>query len=179
METKVCTKCKEVKPLSEFGIRKERNNRPRSACKKCDSKQSQKWNENHREKFRQNDMAYYYRNREEILSRIDREAKRQYDKVYHKNNLDKSAASSSKRRAMKKSNTPKWATEKYIELFFTHSQLEQERTGKKCHVDHIVPLKGKIQGVHVVCGLHCEDNLQVLFASDNLKKWCHTWPNMP
>lgn len=43
-------------------------------------------------------------------------------------------------------------------------------------VDHIVPLHGMSKGVHVVCGLHTQDNLQVISLEDNKQKQAYLWP---
>lgn len=53
----------------------------------------------------------------------------------------------------------------YIALFYEIARKEKERTGRNVHVDHIYPLNSNL-----VCGLHVEDNLQLLFASDNIAK---------
>ena len=65
---------------------------------------------------------------------------------------------SAKRRALKLSRQPAWADEEKIQEFFNYSS-------KKHHVDHIIPLKH-----HLVSGLHCEFNLQVLTAKENIQK---------
>ncbi len=39
METKTCTKCQEEKEITNFYIRRTRNNQPKSICKECESKQ--------------------------------------------------------------------------------------------------------------------------------------------
>jgi hypothetical protein len=62
------------------------------------------------------------------------------------------------RRARQKQRTPAWANIEEIKLIY-----------KNCpeghHVDHIIPLQGKI-----VSGLHVANNLQYLSASENIRK---------
>jgi hypothetical protein len=41
------------------------------------------------------------------------------------------------------------------------------------HVDHIVPLTSDL-----VCGLHCEANLQIAVGKDNIAKNNRWWPDM-
>ena len=68
-------------------------------------------------------------------------------------------------RALMRSRQPAWANQRYINLFYQIAQLESKATGKIVEVDHIYPLRGK-----TVCGLHVEDNMQLLFKSDNCRK---------
>jgi hypothetical protein len=81
-----------------------------------------------------------------------------YRIAYQKHNRAIENARSAKYRAAKIQASPLWADQEKIKQIY-----------KECpegyHLDHIVPLQGKL-----VCGLHCEFNLQYLTAAENLSK---------
>lgn len=170
---KTCTLCKETKLLSEFGIRKDRNNQPTSKCRVCASSKSLAWNRNNRDKFLINCQNYYSKNRERILSKIDWKARKEYDSIYKPANRDKDAVRSAERRAIKKL-SEKAVDRTGIDEVFKRCMEVSNSTKIKHHVDHVVPLKSKF-----VCGLHCVRNLQVIPASENLRKLNTVWPDMP
>lgn len=86
-------------------------------------------------------------------------------KTWNKKNQSKLRAYCADYRARKIKATPLWANAEKIQLFYDLAKNEEIRTGRKCHVDHIVPLNSPI-----VCGLHNEFNLRVMFAEDNIRK---------
>ena len=75
------------------------------------------------------------------------------------------AAERMARIASQKQRTPKWADLKAIKAFYDTSQWVTEVTGLEHHVDHIIPLNGRL-----VSGLHVAENLRVLPGPENLAK---------
>jgi hypothetical protein len=69
------------------------------------------------------------------------------------------------RRATQLQRTPKWADLKEIKKFYDEMHRLTRETGLQYHVDHILPLQGKI-----VSGLHIAENLRVIPEFDNLSK---------
>jgi len=87
---------------------------------------------------------------------------------YKQDNPGKISAHDNKRRAGKMQRTPGWLTADdhwLMEQAYIHSKEQFEKHGIVFHVDHIVPLNGKL-----VSGLHCPDNLQVITWYENLQK---------
>lgn len=96
------------------------------------------------------------------------EACRAYDARHAKDFPELYAAKSSKRRAMILQRIPSWATKEddiLIQKLFEKAKFLEEITGIKHHVDHIIPLQGKL-----VSGFHTPSNMEVITESENLIK---------
>lgn len=84
--------------------------------------------------------------------------------AYYEANKHKWTANENRRRAIRLKATPPWVDyEKIAEVY--REAYEQRAMGLDVHVDHIVPLRGKL-----VCGLHVHTNLQIISARENLSK---------
>jgi hypothetical protein len=90
------------------------------------------------------------------------------------NNPGHLAAKCAARRRSVKQATPLWGNPVKIAEFYRAADLLGMYTGDWYEVDHIVPLDGK-----TVCGLHVENNLQVLPRAENRKKGNRVWPGKP
>lgn len=133
----------------------------------------QKWEEN---RIKSNARIIARRKKDpETVRERDRKAyaksilkQREKDKLWRQNNLDKDAAKTAKRRAIKLKATPKWLNKSHLRdiySFYKQAKKMEQEFHQKYHVDHIVPLRGK-----TVCGLHVPWNLQILPEKANLEK---------
>jgi len=168
---KVCTVCKIRKDHSGFHKKRSSSDGLTSCCKDCKNSKNKEWYSNNREKRNASVKEWQKSNRDKFLSyqkksisnRINE--RRASARAWNKKNKELRSSREALRRAMKLNATPKWASQKYIDLWYMFAKIESERTGRIVHVDHIIPLKSDI-----VCGLHCEDNMQLLFLEDNSAK---------
>lgn len=126
------------------------------------------------EKKRLSAAKYRAENKEKIAAvindwrKINRDLVRAYTKRCKTARPETSRANVAKRRAARLLRTPSWLTEDDYWLISQAYELAALRTklfGFMWHVDHIIPLQGK-----VVSGLHTPYNLQVVPWVDNIQK---------
>ena len=89
-------------------------------------------------------------------------------RIYRQDNKAKVNALAKAYKVRKKNRIPKWVDKDHMWLIKEAYELAQLRTkqfGFLWHVDHIVPIQGKL-----VSGLHVIENLQVIPAIENIKK---------
>ena len=70
------------------------------------------------------------------------------------------------RRKKRDRSMPAWANKEAIKQFYIDAKKLTEETGIPHEVDHIIPSNHPM-----VCGLHVENNLQILTKSENRKKY--------
>ena len=163
----VCTKCGIDKPLSSFstngtGLYKKR-------CKPCRSAdQSARYAAKPIEQRR----AEMQRISEWVRRNPDKY--REYARKTRKAKPDHYRLKVQLRRRRYRAATPSWADRAAIAAIYRRAAEMTATTGVPHEVDHIVPLTSTM-----VCGLHCEANLQVLPMLENKRKNNLIWPDMP
>ena len=98
----------------------------------------------------------YLRNKEVHLQR---------SKQWVQNNRGKWNAYITERRLRRLGAVPAWANITKIKTLYVKCKELNDLWGTNFHVDHYIPLNGDF-----VCGLHCEDNLQLMDGSLNQSK---------
>lgn len=135
----------------------------RKAYKSANALKLKSKNKEYRE--RNKEQRYTYNTKWNSDNRLH---KQDYDKKYKQINKGTINNINAKRRATKLERTPMWVTDvgyQYIKALYKLADLQTKLTGEKWHVDHQIPLLGKL-----VSGLHVPMNMRIIKASDNLKK---------
>lgn len=145
-----CSRCKREKEISEF---KENS----VQCIEC-YQRSQNWRLKNLERYRQLQRNW---------CRINKIKASLSYKSWRIRNKDYDCFRVQMRYALQLKAIPKWADLESIKDFY-------RKRPEGFHVDHMVPLKSEL-----VCGLHCEANLQYLLAGKNCGKRNYYWPDMP
>lgn len=117
------------------------------------------------------DKQNYQKNKERIIKRnrqwaIDNPDKRRnIENNYEKRNYEYRKNSKALKRACMKKTILSDKIKKELQTIYKKCKEITEKTGIIHHVDHIHPLKAKNS-----CGLHLPCNLQIIPATENLKK---------
>ena len=167
---KVCRTCGSRKVISEFYADSHYADKHKADCRICFTVANmarmkrnrakvnatkKKWEERNKDKVRAWAASWRERNPEQISTSF---------KSWAAKNNAKLNANRSKRRAAKLKACPAWSDKAAIEIIYRAAEVIRT-SGFDVHVDHIFPLQG-----NSVCGLHVHNNLQIIPASENIRK---------
>lgn len=165
----VCRKCNVEKSLLELSKDATKKYGVARICVLCARAEARAYGATRRELYRERAKAWYQANKER---------KRAYDREwapkYRQRTLAESRARVNARRRRLRNARPSWANKFFIREIYELAQLRTAVTGVPHEVDHIVPITHSL-----VCGLHCEANLQILPSFANKSKLNRYWPDMP
>jgi hypothetical protein len=177
---KVCTKCKEEKPLVEFSKQAKAPDGLRQRCKLCIKAENADWYLKNREDKLRKNLEWQRKNPDKmkVINARGHEKRKGYysahNKEWYKKNKDKPEVrewmnkKSRARFERVKRATPNWLSAIEIaqmEEFYDVAKARSVQTGERYEVDHIVPLRGD-----AASGLHVPWNLQIVREDENLKK---------
>ena len=127
------------------------------------SNAANQWNKNNRERCNQNLQKWTRRNLKQKLK---------YNKNWYHKNLEKAREASRKKyKGRKRGKTASWSNLEKIKQIYRECFELTKTTGVRHQVDHIFPLKS-----NWMCGLHVENNLQILTINENSVKGNRLWP---
>lgn len=184
--TKICPKCKQDKPIIEFGRAARTKDGKNVYCKPCMQEYRKGWHENNKEEAKEAIKRWTEKNRERV---------REVQRNWHSANPERAAEKRQRsyqagrekyleyakrvklekrefytqlqrlREAKRMQAMPKWANREVMNAIYREARRLEKADGVKRHVDHVIPL------VHpMVSGLHCEFNLRIISASENMAK---------
>lgn len=167
LPSKLCSDCKELKPLTEFHKRKPSPDGLAYRCRGCVKAALVEWRGKNPGAFK----VWYATNKEKRAEygRQWRSENREWQSERYAQwveaNRGAKMALIAKRKAAKLNATPAWANLEAIAEFYKEAARLTRETGIRHEVDHIIPLQGQY-----VCGFHVENNLQILTRSENARK---------
>ena len=128
-------------------------------CLECRSLALIKWRKKNPQKVKQHNDTQYLKYEAEKHKWYAR------NKKYVQNNKGLINARTIAYQLAKANRIPKWANVEKIKELYKQATIKSKETGIQWHVDHVVPLRGKL-----VSGLHVIENLQVIPGIENIKK---------
>lgn len=175
---KICPICKVDKPRSDYY---KKGNTVSHKCKVCSlvdirsraSKYFGKYSE-YQNEWRRSQLANNsaYNERRKLLKKIRYDLRKEEINASRRADWANNPFCSARkyyRRKDVKNRTPKWVDSNEVLIIYANCP-------KGLHVDHIIPLKGLIDG-RPVTGLHVPWNLQYLSSEENHKKHCRITEN--
>jgi hypothetical protein len=149
---KICRTCQISKNIEEF-------RRSSNRCRKCDVIASREYYLKNIEKQKKYQLEY---------RTVFKEKAKKRNSEWVKNNPAKNSFKNTKRKSAMLRRTPEWLSAEHLieisHIYQTAAKLTKE-TGVAHHVDHVVPLQGKL-----VSGLHVPWNLRAIPAIENIQK---------
>lgn len=177
MHIKKCSKCNFEKSLSEFSRCSAKKDGLQNYCKCCAAQKTKTWQNYNQDDYRQLVKKWKENNKERV-----RDINNNYRKLYYEKHPENVKLSKKKwrdknkhlisiysacRRKQIDRQSVKLSKDMLIEIksIYDQSKILSEQTGIPHHVDHIIPLKAKM-----CSGLHVPWNLQIITASENVRK---------